>query len=296
MPHIALVTPSYGPDLPRCELLAESVARFASNEYRHVVIVPREDAALFRDRVGRHGAIILLQEELLPSWLLRVPFSPKWQLSPRAWPVRGWIRQQVIKIAFACSSTADAVVFADSDTCMVRPFGGGMVLRPGGRVKLFADPSDGDTPVHHEWYRRASRLLGIPVKDYHGLGFIGSLVSWVPDDARALVRHLERVNGGDWRWLLLHQKTFSEYVLYGVFVQEVLGFEAARHEPEVKEPVLQYWKNDQLSDASLLRFVETLGPEHVAVHIQSKASYSFDVYARAVRNGWVSGSAAPRVG
>jgi hypothetical protein len=296
MPHIAIVTPSFRPDLERCELLAEGIARFASKAHRHVIIVPRRDAALFRDRMDRHGAVVLPEEELLPSWLLRVPFSRKWQLSPRGWPVRGWIRQQVIKIAYACLSTADAVVFADSDTCIVRPFDVGMVLRPGGRVRLFADPADGDTPVHHEWYRRAGRLLGIPAKEYYGLGFVGNLVSWVPDDARAMVRRLEEVNGGDWRWLLLHQRTISEYVLYGVFVQEVLGFEAARQVPEPEKPVIEYWKNDRLSDETLLRFVETLRPEHVAVHVQSKASYSFEVYARAVRSVWATGCAAPRVG
>jgi hypothetical protein len=293
MPHIAIVTPSFLPDLDRCELLAEGVARFASKAHRHVVIVPRRDWAPFQDRMARHGAVVLPEEELLPSWLLRVPFSRKWQLSPRGWPVRGWIRQQVIKIAYACLSTADAVVFADSDTCLVRKFDEGMVLRSGGRVRLFADPADGDTPVHHEWYRRAGRLLGIPAKDYYGLGFVGNLVSWVPDAARAMVRHLEDVNSRDWRWLLLHQRTISEYVLYGVFVQEVLGFEAARHVPEPEKPIIEYWKDDRLSDASLLRFVETLRPEHVAVHIQSKARYSFDVYARAVRSVWASGSPTP---
>jgi Family of unknown function (DUF6492) len=287
MAHLPIVTPSYRPDLGICELLAEGVARFASADYRHVVIVPGADLSLFRERVGRFGATVLPEEELLPSWLLRLPLARKWQLTPLGWPVRGWIRQQVIKIAFASLSTAEAVVFADSDTCLVRPIGAEMVLRPGGRVRLLADPADGNVPTHHPWYRGASQLLGLAPEDYSGYGFIGNLVPWVPDVARAMVRRVEEVAGRSWRWVLLHERTLSEYVLYGVFAQKVLGFDTARLVAEAHKPVLEYWE-DRLSDEALLRFVETLDPQHVAIHIQSKTAYSFDVYAGAVRAVWRS--------
>ncbi|HET6413602.1 MAG TPA: DUF6492 family protein [Anaeromyxobacter sp.] len=291
MAHVVIVTPSFRFDLERCELLAEGVARFAAKEFRQVVIVPRMELGLFRDRVGRFGATVLPEEELLPSWLLRLPFSRKWQLSPRGWPVRGWIRQQVMKIAFACHSTADALLFADSDTCIVRPVDGSLLFRPGGRVRLIADPADGNVPTHHAWYQGAGRLLGLPPEDYSGFGFIGNLVPWVPDVARSMVWRLQEVNGVDWRWLLLHQRTLSEYVLYGVFVQKVLGFDAARHLPEAHKQVLETW-TDQLSDEGLVRFFSTIGPQHVAVHVQSKVRYSLSLYARAIRSVWESGSAA----
>jgi hypothetical protein len=286
MPHVAIVTPSYLPDLERCALLAESVARFASSECRHVVIVPRRDRAEFSKRLEPYGTAVLLQEEMLPSWLLQLPFSRKWQFTPLGWPVRGWIRQQVVKIAYAYFSTADAVVFADSDTCLVRPFGAGLMLRPRGRVKLLAEPGVGDTPMHARWYRGASRLLGIAVKDYYGRGYIGQLVPWAPEEVRAMVRHIEAVSGRDWRTLLLHQKTLSEYVLYGLFVEEVRGLEASRHVREPVKPVIEYWDVESISDERLLQFLGTLTDEHVAIHIQSHASYSFDLYARTIRGLW----------
>lgn len=293
MAHLPIVTPSYRPDLALCELLAEGVQRFASSDYQHVVIVPRADLALFQERVGRFGASVMAEEELLPSWLVRVPFARKWQLTPGGWPVRGWIRQQVIKIAFACLSTAEAVVFADSDTCLVRRIDSELVLREGGRVKLFADPADGDFPTHHPWYRGASRLLGLPVEQYSGYGFIGNLIPWVPDVARSMVRRLEEVSGQSWRWTLLHERTLSEYVVYGLFAQKVLGFDAAHLVPEAHKPVLEYWL-ERLSDEELLRFVDTLDPQHVAIHIQSKTAYSFGVYAAAVRSVWQSRGARSR--
>jgi hypothetical protein len=286
MPHIAIVTPSFGPDLDRCELLAEGIARFASREHRHIVLVPRADLQDFQRRLEPFGTALVPQEEVLPTWLHGLPFSRRWQLSNRGWPVRGWIRQQVVKIAYACLSTADAVVFADSDTCVVKPFDATWTIRPGGKVRLLADPDDGDTPMHHEWNRRAGHLLGVPAKDYYGYGFIANLLPWVPDHARAMVRRIEARQGRDWRSVLLHQRTFAEYVLYGVFVQEVIGLEASRHVPESRKPVMEHWAVDTISDESLLRFVSALPAEQIAIHVQSKARYTFDVYARAVRALW----------
>jgi len=294
MPHLAIVTPSFRPDLERCELLAESVERFAATDFRHVVIVPRADLHLFRERVGCFGATVLSEEELLPSWLLRVPLQRRWQLTPRGYPVRGWVRQQVIKIGFAALSTADALLFADSDTCLVRPIGPDLVLRPGGAIRLFADPEDGNLPTHHAWYRGACRLLGLTPEDYTGFGFIGNLVPWAPEVARGLTRRLEEVNGRSWRWVLLHQRTLSEYVLYGIFVQKVLGFEKARTIPDGSKLVLEYWRVDELSDERLRAFVAELTPDQLAVHIQSKARYSFKVFAAAVRAVWQTAAAHSR--
>jgi hypothetical protein len=287
MPSITIVTPSFRDDLDRCELLADGVARFASGDFRHIVIVPRRDLADFQGRLGRYGVAGVPEEELLPSWLLPVPFSHKWQLTPRGWPVRGWMRQQVIKIAYASLSTADAVVFADSDVCFVKPFDSSLVLSDDGRVRLLSEPGEGDTPMHHDWYRRGYRLLGLPVSDYSGHGFIGNIVPWVPEHVRSMVRRIEAVSGSDWRRKLLYQKTLSEYVLYGLFVEEVLGLQASRHFVSDKaRPVHEYWNQDELSDDRLLAFVRTMNPEQLAIHIQSKATYSFDRYARAVRDMW----------
>lgn len=294
MPNVAIVTPSFRKDLDRCELLAEGVKRFASTDYRHIVIVPRRDLCAFQDRLAGYGTAVVPEEELLPSWLFVLPFTRKWQLTPRGWPVRGWIRQQVIKIAYACLSTADAVVFADSDICFVKPFDASLVLDAAGRVRLLSEPGVGDEATHHGWYRRGCRLLGLPVRDYGGHGFIGNIVPWAPEHARGMVRRLEAVNGHDWRWLLLHQKTIAEYILYGLFVEELVGLAASRHfVSDRARPVHEYWVPDRLSDERLLAFVRTLSTEQLAIHIQSKTTYSFDVYARAVRGLWDAVHATP---
>lgn len=285
MGHVAIVTPSFRGDLERCELLAEGTARFASREHRHVVIVPRRDLAIFRERVGRFGAAVLPEEELLPP-LVPVPGSRKWRMTLRGWPVRGWIVQQVVKLAYACHSSADAVLCADSDTCVVRPFDAALTLLPGDRVRLFAEPDNGDGPMHREAYRRARALLALRPKEYTGLGFVGNFISWSPDAARALARRLEETSGDEWRSLLLRQRLLSEYTLYGLFVLDVAGLEATRHLADARKVVTEHWTHDVLSDEALVRFLGSLGERHVAVHVQSKTRYSFDVYARAVRRLW----------
>lgn len=295
MPHVALVTPSYLPDLERCALLAESVARFATSDYRHVVIAPRSDRRAFEERLKPHGASVLLQEDLLPSWLVRVPRSRKWQLSPVGWPVRGWVRQQVIKLAYACLSSADAILFVDSDICFVRPFDTGLVLRADGKVRLLCEPGVGDQEPHHQWYRRSARMLGLPVKEYFGNGFIGPLATWVPEHARGTVQRIEAVTGRRWKPLLLHQLTLSEYILYGLYVQEILGLPGSRHfADERPNPVLQHYVGG-LTDERLLQFLAGLADHHLAILVQSKAAHSFELYERFVRRVWqTSGGPADR--
>ena len=51
-------------------------------------------------------------------------------------------------------------------------------------------------------------------------------------------------------------------------------------------PVIEYWAQGELSDEDLLKFVDTLGSEHFAIHVQSKTKYSFELYARTVRSLW----------
>jgi hypothetical protein len=56
-------------------------------------------------------------------------------------PVRGWILQQVIKLAAVAASGDDAVLVVDSDVEFVRPFTAEMFVRDG-RVRFFRKPNE----------------------------------------------------------------------------------------------------------------------------------------------------------
>ena len=95
---IAVVTPSYAPDLELCRLLNRSVLEFLPPSIQHYVIVNDEDLPAFRGLAGDRTTV-LSQREFLPSGMHRIPGTSRWlsRASPR--PFGWWLAQQVVKLA-----------------------------------------------------------------------------------------------------------------------------------------------------------------------------------------------------
>lgn len=276
MTRVSLLTLSFRGDLELCRLLCETTDRFVDPAISHVIAVPRADSPLFASLANDRRSIIA-QEGLLPGWLIKLPLpSPAWRkrlllprrnvyLSLRGRPVRGWIAQQLMKIAAAAMSDADIVVHADSDAAFIRP------TRPedfllDDKPRFLREPGAGESPMHAAWHRAASNLLGLAPSDYHGADYIDAgLVVWRRENVTRLIAHLQR-EGGDWRARLVAAGEFSEYVLYGVFVDQVLG-EQSQHTPTPLRQCLTLW------DASAAREAETaingLQPYQRAMAVQS---------------------------
>ena len=85
---IAIVTPSYGPDLARCELLAESLDRTAA-DVPHYLLIDRHDYPAFRHLNGGKRRLVEA-EALVGSRFWRMPGRKPFWLSGHALPVRGW--------------------------------------------------------------------------------------------------------------------------------------------------------------------------------------------------------------
>ncbi|BDA66169.1 hypothetical protein CAL7716_003350 [Calothrix sp. PCC 7716] len=94
-----LITPSYAPDYHRCQLLAWSIEAFAPEKAKHYIIVPKRDLPLFRQIKYRNTQIITL-ESILPTWV-QLPFINNCWFNIKHLLVRGWIIQQLIKLAAA---------------------------------------------------------------------------------------------------------------------------------------------------------------------------------------------------
>ncbi len=276
MTRVSLLTLSFRGDLEICRLLCETADRFVDPQIAHVIAVPKADLPLFAPMAHEHRRIIA-QEDLLPGWLLKVPLpSPAWRrrlflprrnvyLSLRGRPVRGWIAQQLMKIAAAASIDADIVVHIDSDAAFIRP------TRPqdfllDGKARFLREPGTGNSPMHAAWHRAASRLLGLAPSDYHGADYIDAgLVTWRRENVSRLIAHLER-DGGDWRANLIAAGEFSEYVLYGVFVDKILGYEA-QQTPTSRRQCLTLWDASAANEAEAA--IDRLEPWHHAMAIQS---------------------------
>ena len=164
-PTVCFVTVSYGPDRDRCALLNRSLELLAPS-VEHYVIVDRADRRLFEGLRGTRTTL-LTTEEVLPLWLRRVN-TRRLGVRSNIWlqtlgrPVRGWLMQQLVKLAVAEQVTTDVVVHADSDVVLLKPFTARSVSDVAGRVRLYerADAIDESLPGHVLWHRSAERLLG----------------------------------------------------------------------------------------------------------------------------------------
>jgi hypothetical protein len=278
-PRYAIATPSYAGDFERCRLLCASIDRFVAGQSAHYLLVEDRDLALFQPLQGAKRRVIA-ESELLPGWLKSWP-DPTSLGRRRVWsgpgalrrgvpPLRGWHAQQLRKLALPLSCDEDVVLFADSDMMFLRPFDL-TGLDAGGATRLYVKP-DAITPEmteHAGWCAMAAKLLGLPAPRLPGDDYINNLVSWRSDNVRAMMRLIEQRNGRDWVSAVASQRQFSEYMIYGYFVEHVLGLEAARHAPDALELCKVYWGGDAAGLASLRSFEDVLGEGQVAVGVQS---------------------------
>jgi hypothetical protein len=275
----SLVTCSYSGDLDVCRLLCESVDRFVAPEIGHKLYVPAKDVPLFAEFASPRRTIAT-QESLLPRWFWKVPLpSPAWRarlglprrnvyLTPFSAPVRGWIAQQIMKLAATAQDDAEIVVHVDSDNAFIRPLRLDHLTRDG-RVRLYRNPQMVEMESHRAWHAAAGRLLGLPHADFYGAEYIDQLVVWRRSVLLALIARLAEVAGRDWRVALARTPHFAEYILYGVFADRVRGLEAAGLFASDQSLCLSRWSGAFDGAADEDAFIAALRPDHVACLIQS---------------------------
>ena len=278
-PSIELVTKSYRGDFDVCTVLCESVDRFVPESVTHRLVIPRADMAIFEPLVTSRRRLVA-EEDLLPAWFVRAPMPPpRWRkflhlprrdiyLTPFSLPVRGWIAQQIMKIAASLESPADIVVHVDSDTAFIRPFPF-EDINPEGRVRIYRDPQPTGHDSHTLWQEAAGRLLGLPPSSYYGGEYIESFLVWKTSVVRGLVDRLEKVSGRSWVTTLARTPHFAEYVLYGVYADHVLSFEAAGLVPSSAPLAHSRWSGEFGGAEDLQEFVASVEPQHVLCLVQS---------------------------
>lgn len=284
MSKIVLVTPSYAPDFERCRILCESVRRFVHGYHEHLIVVDRQDEALFSQLAGGQTRL-LLKERILPGWLRRVPFQRKWWLNLRGLPVRGWILQQIVKLSVAEAIDADLYVFADSDVAFIRPFDLAEVMDADGRVRLYGGPrkpEDLADPRHNAWFAHAEKLFGLAPGSYPQRDYVSQLVTWRRETLTQLTEHIAASRGRRWQAVLANTLDFSEYTLYGIFAEQVLG-ERSGHVHVEQELCYCSWHHRIDTRADLLRFLQGVDPEFSAVLIQSNLGMAPNDYAQVLQ-------------
>jgi hypothetical protein len=288
-PSVAFVTVSYGPDRDRCVLLCRSLDALAPGA-NHLIIVDRADLPLFRDLESGSRRVVAT-EDVLPRRVWRLD-ARRVGLRSNVFlhlgkPVRGWLVQQLAKLAASRDVSADVIVHADSDVALVRPFEDGALVDAEGRVRLYRAPGliDDRMPEHVGWHRTAEALLGldpgrVPFPDY-----ITSLVPWRRENAVALLDFLDSRHRRSWMRIISSAWDFSEYILYGRFVSDVLG-ESARQFATASSLCHDYWGREALTETQIDELLDGVAEDQVGLSITAKAGMNPESYGWQIERRW----------
>jgi hypothetical protein len=289
--RLAIITPTFSRDLPMLELSAESVDRNCPSDIHHYVIVSGREERLFRHLRSTRRSVIAAEDVVSESIHLFPMFVRGQQVWLSEWRrlVRGWIMQQAIKLSAPKITDADVFLFLDADSVFIRPFTPDRVVQDG-RVRLLVLPGLAQTEKHKSWHRTAAKLLGIPTSDYFGADFIGHAVTWRRDVCLEIHERISSIAGTRWFSAITRQQRFSEYILYGIFVQEVLGQADTRHAPTSEELCLSSW-----DDSSAQLVAERLAPHHVAVNIQSNLHLPMSEFRRLLDRVVAAAATGPQI-
>ena len=266
-----VITPSYAPDFELCRDLNQSVLDNTSDDVTHKIFVSRRDleqfALLTSDRTE-----IVCTADLLPRTLVELPrlnFSVN--LRQPFPPIRGWMRQQLVKLAAAAASSADVVIVVDSDIEFIRPFTA-ETFRQHGVVRLYRWPEaiDDGMSRHIAWHNGARYLLGLQRVGMPFTDYISSPLAWDPALVRQLLARVEAIAKHGWTTELGGLLHLSEATLYGLFVDECLGPPANTFSSE-DSYMHGYWETTPIHAASAAAFIAGISPTDLAVMISAKS-------------------------
>lgn len=277
-----IITPSYAPDFERCRLLCQSVSRHVSGYEQHLIIVDKKDYALFSE-LESDKVKLIIKEDILPDWLYKVPFSKKWWFSTKTLPVRGWILQQIVKLSAHEYSDADNFLFIDSDVCFIRSFDVKEMFIDDQSLlsSLPRKEEDYQDKRKQSWHEFAAKLFGIEDTSILKKDYISQLVMWRRSELLSLTQSIENSalnnKNKSWKELLCNTLDFSEYTLYGIFVEHVLK-EKSQHHLIDQEICYCSWHKTINSMDDLSNFINHIPKQYPAVLIQSNLGLSTKSY------------------
>src|ERR1700744_1314739 len=270
---VALLTPTYGPDLELCTLLCESVDRHARSFSKHYLLVPDGDLPLFA-HFASERRVVLPASKFLPKWLRPLPaiFQRKrrqYWWSFRTKPVSGWHVQQFLKIAATMSLPHQRYCILDSDVVFFRDFDLTPFEYPNPLPLLTLPEEITARQVNHaNWVGTSHLLLGLPTPSLPATDFIGHIIFWDQQTTRAMVDKIEQVTRLDWVEALAKIHGFSEYMLYGYFVQNDERF-AGQHPTSRRTPCISYWDPPRLGQTELNQLLRGADEHDVAFSVAS---------------------------
>ena len=283
MTKLEILTKTYAPDLELFEDLHASIARFTDEQVLHRVIVDDADRDLFQ-RFQSDRCQILGMHQTLPKTFVKVPTKNFMVNLRHPWPpVRGWILQQLVKLSVAEKSDADVILLIDSDVVLTRPIEASTFVTDG--KPNFSRLEGGvhrGMERHILWHTAARKMLGLssevslPLNDY-----VDAFNIWCPDVVRALCSRISNESGEVWQTAFAANLHVSEFILYGVFVDEVLGGRAPVCAVD-RMRCHNYWDEVPLDLDAALSFVGRARDDDIALMISAKSGTELSIRRQAI--------------
>ena len=97
--------------------------------------------------------------------------------------------------------------------------------------------------------------------------YIATLIAWRRETVEAMCRRIEEVHSKHWVEAVASARKFSECIMYGRFVDDVIG--GAGHFHGSEEFCRVQWFGTPHSDEEISAFIAAMTPEQVAIGMQS---------------------------
>ncbi|MES1148586.1 MAG: DUF6492 family protein, partial [Bradyrhizobium guangdongense] len=121
---------------------------------------------------------------------------------------------------------------------------------------------------HARWVETSHELLGLPTPSLPASDFIGHIIFWDQQTTRAMATKIEATTNLHWVEALCRTREFSEYMLYGYFVENDAGF-SARHTRTARTQCVSYWDQPKLNRDELNQLLGGANKDDVAFSVAS---------------------------
>ncbi|MBG1233926.1 DUF6492 family protein [Aestuariivirga litoralis] len=268
-----VVTPSYAGDYERCLLLCRSMDEFLDGNWHHYVIVDKPHFEMFKHLASERRSV-WLTEDVVPvkmHLILTLPFlggRSVWWSRETGLSI-GWHMQQMVKIGMAAKVTHQGLAYLDSDVFFLRPYHTDQMVR-NGRLRFYQHPPrlKIDDMRNPKFARTSLKMLGLADTGAYN-GYVDNFVTWHRQEVLDMCAHLAARYGGSWYRAFRNRIQLSEYMLYGLYVDEVDHNRDERLYPDAVQMCTTIWDDKKLVVTDIENFCRKLEPYEVAIGVQS---------------------------
>jgi hypothetical protein len=200
----------YADNIGRCDVMFESFRHFGLRPLisEWLIVIPGSEEDYIR-RYARAWSDFPIR------FVVEDEYLAIFKRFSKLHEVRGWHRQQIIKLFCAELVKDDYFLVLDPDVFAVKPMRYEELV-VGGRAVVEEDRRE----WHADWWNSSAELLGVePRLDRIGMGVTPAILS--RDVCKALTAHIEQRHGRSWHEVLLssYMTQWTEYTLYHLFAE-----------------------------------------------------------------------------